>query len=229
MVGAVPALVAVLALAGCNGVDGGGETSAAAPTATPTPARTIECRKVPIPKPKPQSHLTTPLGTLSPFRTYDVVVHTTCGRFTIRLDHQLPRAAVLSFYRLAKMGFYDRTFFHRIEANQLIQGGDPKGNGFGGPGYTTQDPVPANVRYTRGVVGMAKSEGTPPGTAGSQFFVITARDAKLLPEYVVIGHVVAGMDVVQEIGRRPTPKDEDGGLLLPRNPVVIERMTVRVK
>lgn len=217
-------LVAVVALPACAGGDGGdGET-----TASPPPASTVRCRQVPLPKPKPQLHLSSPRGELNPFKTYDVIVRTTCGRFTIRLDFQIPTRAVVSFHRLVKMGFYDKTFFHRIERT-LIQGGDPFGNGFGGPGYTTQDDVPANTRYTRGVVGMAKEEGTPRGTAGSQFFVVTAQDAKLLREYVVVGRVVAGMDVVQAIGKRITPKNEDGDLLPPKDPVVVERMTLRVR
>ncbi|MGZ4359274.1 MAG: peptidylprolyl isomerase, partial [Gaiellaceae bacterium] len=93
-----------------------------------------------------------------------------------------------------------------------IQGGDPTGTGSGGPGYTTVEPPPSSLRYTRGVVAMAKTAAQPAGAAGSQFFVVTAADAGLPPEYALLGHVVSGEDVVQAIGelgdasQRPTKR-----------------------
>jgi len=105
----------------------------------------------------------------------DAVVKTSEGTFTIRLDVKDSPNAVASFEKLAKKGFFKGTIFHRIVPGFVIQGGDPTGTGTGGPGYTTTDPPPTNARYTHGVVAMAKTATESPGTAGSQFFVVTAR------------------------------------------------------
>src|SRR5207248_600391 len=78
-----------------------------------------------------------------------------------------------SFASLARMGFYDGRTFHRIVPGDLIQGGDPHGDGSGGPGYHTVEAPPSSLKYTRGVVAMGKTEIDDPGTAGSQFFIVT--------------------------------------------------------
>ena len=87
----------------------------------------------------------------------------------------------------------------------MIQGGDPTASGTGGPGYSTRDRVPRNAAYTPGVVAMAKAGNEPPGTAGSQFFVVTAAGAGLTPDYALLGRVTKGMDVVREIGKLGDP------------------------
>jgi cyclophilin family peptidyl-prolyl cis-trans isomerase len=100
------------------------------------------------------------------------VVKTSEGSFTIRLQPAVSPNAVESFEKLARKGFFDGTIFHRIVPGFVIQGGDPTGTGSGGPGYTTVDPPPANTRYTKGTVAMAKTQAEPPGTAGSQSVTI---------------------------------------------------------
>jgi cyclophilin family peptidyl-prolyl cis-trans isomerase len=97
--------------------------------------------------------------------------------------------------------FFDGTVFHRIVPGFVIQGGDPTGTGGGGPGYTTVDKPPASTRYTHGAVAMAKTQTEAPGTSGSQFFVVTAQDAGLPPDYAVLGNVVKGLAVVDRIGK----------------------------
>ena len=92
----------------------------------------------------------------------------------------------------------------------MIQGGDPNGDGTGGPGYTTVDPPPADAKYTKGVVAMAKTQNEPPGTAGSQFFVVTGADIGLPPDYALLGNVSSGMDVVDKIGKLGDPDDPNG-------------------
>ena len=74
-----------------------------------------------------------------------------------------------------RKGFFDGLTFHRIVPGFVIQGGDPNGNGTGGPGYTIVDEPPPETKYTQGVVAMAKGGNEPAGTAGSQFFVVTGR------------------------------------------------------
>ena len=82
---------------------------------------------------------------------------------------------------LARKGFFDGTIFHRIVPGFVIQGGDPTGKGTGGPGYKTVEPPPAGTLYTHGIVAMAKAANEPPGTAGSQFFIVTGKNVGLPP------------------------------------------------
>jgi peptidyl-prolyl cis-trans isomerase B (cyclophilin B) len=127
-------------------------------------------------------------------------VRTSHGQFEFELDEAASPKAVASFVELAGKGFFDGTVFHRIVPGFVIQGGDPTGTGTGGPGYSTLDPPAGDTTYEQGVVAMAKTASDPAGTAGSQFFVVTADDAGLPPDYAVIGRVTDGMDVVLAIG-----------------------------
>jgi peptidyl-prolyl cis-trans isomerase B (cyclophilin B) len=162
---------------------------------------------------------------LDPDTTYDVVLKTSCGDITIRLDQKASPKTAASFAGLAKAGFFDDTVFHRIVPGFVIQGGDPTATGTGGPGYSTRDVPPAGTTYKKGTVAMAKTQTEPPGTAGSQFYVVTAADAGLPPEYALLGKVVKGQDVVDAIGELGDPASGEAGT--PVQPVVIERATVR--
>jgi peptidyl-prolyl cis-trans isomerase B (cyclophilin B) len=96
--------------------------------------------------------------------------------------------------------------------------------GAGGPGYKTRDAPPRNTAYVKGTVAMAKSELEPPGTAGSQFYIMTAPDAGLTPDYALLGKVMKGQDVVDAIGELGDPAT--GGAGTPLQPVVIESAAV---
>ena len=103
---------------------------------------------------------------------------------------------VENFVKLAKKGFYDGVVFHRREENFVIQGGDPKGNGTGGPGYT----IPAEFnkqKHVRGAVAMARTQD--PNSAGSQFYICLAPANFLDGQYTVFGIVTKGMDVVDKV------------------------------
>ena len=141
------------------------------------------------------------LADLDPDKTNNLVVSTNKGDFTIELDVKGSPCTTASFAGLAKDGFFDGLDFHRIVPDFVIQGGDPNGDGTGGPGYSTVDTPAQDTKYTKGVVAMAKTQTEPPGTAGSQFFVVTAADAQLPADYAVLGKVTDGLDVVEEIGR----------------------------
>ena len=207
-------VLAALALAGCGGGD-----DEAAPTTTTGGGESGPCREVAQPQPKPEGTLEAPAELLDAATEHRVVVETSCGAFTIVLDPAgAPRAAA-SFASLAEQGFYDGTVFHRIVPGFVVQGGDPTGTGFGGPGYTTVDPPPGGTTYPRGAVAMAKAGPDPAGTAGSQFFVV-ARDAGLPPDYAVIGRVADGMETVDRIEALGDATTE-----LPTRPVVVDRMT----
>jgi cyclophilin family peptidyl-prolyl cis-trans isomerase len=102
----------------------------------------------------------------------------------------------------------------------VIQGGDPTGTGGGGPGYSTVDRPPAGTQYSEYVVAMAKTQLEAPGTSGSQFFVVTARDAGLPPDYALLGKVTRGLDVVERIGRLGNANEQ------PTRRVVVESMSL---
>lgn len=191
---------------------GGGDDSSAATGAN-------GCKEVEKPEPKHVS-LKAPKQTLKKGEELTAVVRTSCGSFDIALaTGEAPKTAN-SFAYLAEEGFYDGLTFHRIVPEFVIQGGDPLGTGTGGPGYKVVEKPPANLAYTKGVVAMAKSGAEPPGTSGSQFFVVTSADAGLPPEYALVGKVDKGMDVVEKIGKVPTEGER------PTEPVVMEKVTI---
>jgi cyclophilin family peptidyl-prolyl cis-trans isomerase len=99
---------------------------------------------------------------------------------------------VNAFLQLVDQRFFDGRSFHRVVPNFVVQGGDPRGDGWGGPGYALRDEINPNP-YERGTVGMALSG---PDTGGSQFFVTHSRQPHLDGTYPVIGRVISGMDVV---------------------------------
>lgn len=171
-------------------------------------------------------HAAKPTARLDPAKTYDVRLRTNCGGFTIRLAVRTSPETTASFVSLVKQSYFDGTVFHRIVPGFVIQGGDPTGSGTGGPGYTTVDPPPASTRYTLGVAAMAKTGSEPAGSSGSQFFVVTARDAQLPPDYAVLGKVVDGLAVVEAIGQLGDPSS--GGEGVPTETVEIEKATVDV-
>jgi cyclophilin family peptidyl-prolyl cis-trans isomerase len=142
-----------------------------------------------------------PTTKLDPARTYDVVFQTNCGSFTVRLGVRAAPVTTSSFASLVQKHFFDGTVFHRIAVGFVIQGGDPTQSGSGGPGYTTVENPPLGTQYTHGVVAMAKTQTEAPGTAGSQFFVVTAPNAGLPAQYAVLGKVVKGLAVVDRIGK----------------------------
>jgi cyclophilin family peptidyl-prolyl cis-trans isomerase len=160
---------------------------------------------------------------LDPSKTYTVTLKTNQGTFAFDLDVKNSPHTTASFAGLVRRGFFDGLTFHRIVPGFVIQGGDPNGDGTGGPGYTTVDAPPSDAKYKKGVVAMAKTAAEPPGTAGSQFFVVTGADIGLPPDYALLGKVSSGMDVVEKIGKLGDPNDPDG---VPTKRVVIEKATL---
>lgn len=207
--------LALLALAaGCGGDSGGDE--AAMPEE--------ECRMVDAPGPKEVDAPPKPTEGLDRGQTYRLVFETSCGRFTVALDPEQGPNAAASLVSLARSGYFDGTVFHRVVPDFVVQGGDPTGRGDGGPGYSTRDQPAFGTTYVAGVVAMAKAPAEPAGTAGSQFFVVTAQDAGLPPDYAVVGRVVEGMDAVRRIEALGDVQTQR-----PRQPVVLERVTVETE
>jgi cyclophilin family peptidyl-prolyl cis-trans isomerase len=186
---------------------------------SPTTASGGDCKEVEAPAPKEVS-LKAPPQTVKAGEKLTAVVETSCGSFDIALDSSRAPKTVNSFVYLSDEGFYDGLAFHRIAPDFVIQGGDPLGTGTGGPGYSVTEKPPANLSYTKGVVAMAKSSADPPGRSGSQFYVVTAADAGLPPEYALVGKVDEGYDVVERINKLGTTAEK------PKQPVLIEKITI---
>lgn len=131
---------------------------------------------------------------------------------------------VNNFISLASKGFYNGLTFHRVIPGFMIQGGCPEGTGMGGPGYGIKGEFAANgvenpIRHTRGVISMARSQ--MPNSAGSQFFIMHADAPHLDGSYAAFGHVVEGMDVVDEIASVATDFRDK-----PKTPVVMKCVKV---
>lgn len=205
------ALAALLAGSACGGGDDESE-----------PTATDDCEEVEAPEPRPEGRSRAPTEPLDEGTTYRLVVETNCGSFTIELDQKSAPRTAASLVALARDGFYDDTIIHRVVPLFVVQGGDPTGTGSGGPGYQTVDRPPQDAKYTRGVVAMAKAPSDPPGASGSQFFVVTAADAGLPPEYAIVGRVTAGLqDTIQRIDHLGNAQTEK-----PTQTVLIRRMRV---
>jgi cyclophilin family peptidyl-prolyl cis-trans isomerase len=218
-------LAALALLAGCGSSSKDEKTEKTAtpgPAATPTVAAT-GCGKVDAPKGKGAGDLRKPTTKLDPKKSYTAVVKTSCGEFEIALDVKRAPKTTASFASLARKHFFDQTTFHRIVPGFVIQGGDPVGNGTGGPGYTVVEAPPKNLGYTRGVVAMAKGPTDPFGASGSQFFVVTGEDAGLPPQYALLGRISKGQDVVDTIGTTPSDPSTES----PLDPVAIDSVTIR--
>ena len=154
-------------------------------------------------------------------KTHSVVVKTNKGDFTFDLATKISPCTTASFAGLVQKGFFDGLTFHRIVPGFVIQGGDPEGNGMGGPGYSVVDAPPKETKYEKGLVAMAKTQTDPAGTSGSQFFVVTSDGVTLPPDYGVLGNVTDGMDVVEKIGKLGNPSDPAGA---PTEKVTIDKM-----
>lgn len=117
---------------------------------------------------------------------------TSLGGFTVELYEREAPVTVANFLAYVDAGFFDGTVFHRVVPGFVIQGGDPKGTGVGGPGFAVNAPPPGNFTFRNGDVAMARAGNEPAGEAGSQFFIVSTESgaAQLEPLYAVVGHVV---------------------------------------
>lgn len=165
-------------------------------------ATAITCTSAKPAAPRSQTYPSPPPMTVDPAKTYTAVMGTSCGKITIALDAKTAPKTVNSFVFLAKSGYYDGTFFHRIVTNFVDQGGDQTGTGSGGPGYQLPDEPPTNG-YKSGTVAMANAG---PGTTGSQFFLtVSDRGASTLGsggppyKYSILGQITNGLDIAKKI------------------------------
>ena len=129
-----------------------------------------------------------------------VLLETSMGNVTLQLYSDMP-ITVGNFETLVGKGFYDGTVFHRVIDGFMIQGGDPEGTGMGGPGYSIKDEFTDHNKNDRGTIAMANSG---PNTGGSQFFINLVDNNYLDTMHPAFGKVIAGMDVVDAIGKAKT-------------------------
>jgi peptidyl-prolyl cis-trans isomerase A (cyclophilin A) len=157
------------------------------------------------------------------------------GKFTARLfDEEAPKT-VANFAGLAegskewtdprgagktRARYYDGTVFHRVIAGFMIQGGDPLGQGTGGPGYTFADEFSPQLGHTK--AGLLSMANRGPNTNGGQFFITLAPTPWLDNKHSIFGEIVEGMDVVEKIGSTPTSKPADR----PLKPITIQSVTI---
>jgi peptidylprolyl isomerase len=129
-----------------------------------------------------------------------VLLETSMGNITLQLYDDMP-ITTGNFINLVEKGFYNDIIFHRVIDGFMIQGGDPEGTGMGGPGYTIQDEFTDHNKNDRGTIAMANAG---PNTGGSQFFINLVNNNFLDSKHPAFGKVVAGMDVVDAIGKVQT-------------------------
>ena len=146
------------------------------------------------------------------------------GTIKAELYPEVAPNTVNNFISLIKKGYYDGVIFHRVISGFMLQGGDPKGTGVGGPGYSIRGEFTSNgfrndLKHTRGVLSMARTMA--PNSAGSQFFIMHADAPHLDGQYASFGKVTEGLDVVDAIASVRTDYNDK-----PRIPQVMKKVTV---
>jgi peptidyl-prolyl cis-trans isomerase B (cyclophilin B) len=179
-------------------------------------------------KPKPQFAGPPPMK-IDQKATYTATMVTSCGTIVIELDAKRAPQTVNSFVFLAKQGYFDGQYFHRLDTSiDVIQGGDPSGTGGDGPGYAIPDELTGKLTYTPGTLAMANAGAN---SGGSQFFIITGPEGTNLdgnPNYTIFGKVVEGLDVAQKIQALPIldPNATDLSGQRPKQAVYIDKVTI---
>jgi peptidyl-prolyl cis-trans isomerase B (cyclophilin B) len=202
---AVFALVAAAVLIGCGSEDKDEFAESCNETPVAPSNLNLDC---------PEDADTPPAGSVA-------VVETGKGPFTIALATEESPLTTASFAYLVDQELYTKTKFHRIAPEFVIQGGDPLGDGTGGPGYSVTEPPPPGTRYTPGIVAMAKAANEPAGTSASQFFVVTGLEGENLPaEYALLGEVTDGIEAVERIARLGTPSEK------PKETIFVDKITI---
>ena len=163
-----------------------------------------------------KSYASPPPMSIDPSKKYTATIETSAGTMTAELFPGDAPKTVNNFVFLARDGFYEGVIFHRVIPGFMIQGGDPKGSGSGGPGYKFADEKVSRP-YSRGTLAMANAG---PNTNGSQFFVMHA-DYGLPPSYTIFGKLTSGEEVVDAIATAPKGSNDR-----PRDPATITSVTI---
>ena len=154
--------------------------------------------------------------------TYIANIQTTKGEMTVELFASDAPATVNNFVFLAQSGFYNGLKFHRVIKDFMIQTGDPKGDGTGGPGYRFAD-EPVTRSYNKGILAMANAG---PNTNGSQFFIVHGAQLTLPPRYTIFGHVTDGIATIDAIAESPVQASSNGEVSFPVEQILINRIDI---
>ncbi len=160
-----------------------------------TPTGVTCTTRAPDPPPDPPMFDAPPELALVDGATYTATLETSCGQIVLELDPVIAPLTTNNFVELARAGFYDGLTFHRAVSGFVIQGGDPFGNGTGGPGYSFEDELPTDG-YAIGDLAMANAG---PDTNGSQYFIVTGDASFLPPDFSKFGRVTEGLEIAQAI------------------------------
>ena len=213
---------------------GGKETPAEAQTESkesstqssqlPTPGSSGELiKEIPKSHTNQKRYPAPPTMTISSGGTYSAYVRTNKGDMTIELFAADAPVTVNNFVFLSNEGFYNGVRFHRIMKEFMIQTGDPRGDGTGGPGYRFED-EPISRAYNKGTVAMANSG---PNTNGSQFFIVHGANVGLPPMYTIFGQVTKGIEVVDAIADVPVERSKFGReISSPTSEIIIETVEI---
>jgi cyclophilin family peptidyl-prolyl cis-trans isomerase len=166
----------------------------------------------------PQPHVVT----FDPDKKYYAHMATNVGTMTIELKTKVAPMHVTNFIYLARLGFYDGLKFHRVMKGFMAQGGDPAGNGTGGPGYQIAGEYSPNVKHDQ--VGVLSTANAGPDTDGSQFFIMFRAYPSLDMHYSIFGQVTEGLDVVKKLEDAGNPGDGP-----PTQPLNITSVTIDAK
>ncbi len=168
----------------------------------------------------------TPPEVKPPFKNKTFTLTTNCGDIVIEANAKSAPITVVALAALAKGGFFNKTFCHRLTTNNIyvLQCGDPTGTGLGGPNFSYRDenlPQAVESNYPAGVVAMANSGAN---TNGSQFFIVY-ENTSMRPEYTIWGKVTKGLEIVKAIAKEGVADGTNDGL--PKQTIAIERVKVR--
>ena len=170
-----------------------------------------------------------PEMSINPKKKYTAVLETTEGDITIDLYADKAPQTVNNFIHLARTDFYDGITFHRIIKDFMIQSGDPKGDGTGGPGYTVPAEINSDLKHEKGTVSMARlpdSVNPKKDSSGSQFFIMHKTTPQLDGEYTIFGKVSDGLDVVDKIATEEVNESASGEMSKPVNPPKIQNIRI---
>lgn len=162
-------------------------------------------------------------------KKYSAVLETSEGNITLELYADKTPQTVNNFIHLARTDFYDGTTFHRIMKDFMIQGGDPKGDGTGGPGYTVPAEIKEDLKHERGAISMARLGDTvnpQKASSGSQFFIMHKATTQLDGEYTVFGKVTSGLDIVDKIAEQEVSESASGEMSKPVSPVKVTNIKI---
>ena len=170
----------------------------------------------------PKQYASPPPDTIDRDKTYTATIDTSAGAMTLELFASEAPLTVNNFVHLARDGFYEDCQFHRVISGFMIQGGCPKGDGTGGPGYRFQD-EPVTRSYVRGTLAMANAG---PNTNGSQFFIVHGADVGLPPNYTIFGMLTDGGDVLDTLANSPVTRSRGGENSSPAERLAINNITI---